>query len=88
MKLKSGYRGRGEKDFRYANIDDARKMSQGSTQYIEDQHGKWRNVKITSIKTWKTRPEIEVKWKYGMWEYGSTMFYEKSVAGAAFLIET
>lgn len=86
MKMKSGYRGGEEKTFRYMTIDDARRIPQNSTQYIEDQHGKRRRVKITSVKTWKTRPDVRVRWKYGMWEFGETMFYEKSVSGAALLV--
>lgn len=87
FRVKSGYRSGEEKQMRYANYADAKRMAQESKQYIEDKHGNWRRVKITSIKTWKTRPEIEVHWKYGMWEYGTTTFYEKSVSGPAILIE-
>ena len=36
-----------------------------------DQYGKIGEVKITSVKTWKTRPGYaDVHWKYGMYEYG------------------
>ena len=38
--------------------------------YILDRQGKIANVKITSVKTWKTRPnEIEVHCKFGLYEY-------------------
>ena len=38
--------------------------------YILDRAGKIANVKITSVKTWKTRPdEIEVHCKFGLYEY-------------------
>ena len=37
---------------------------------ILDRQGKIANVKITSVKTWKTRPdEIEVHCKFGLYEY-------------------
>jgi hypothetical protein len=41
----------------------------GSHAYILDRYGDIAQVKITSIKTWKTRPNIEVHCKYGMYEY-------------------
>jgi hypothetical protein len=41
----------------------------GSHAYILDSYGDIAQVKITSIKTWKTRPDIEVHCKYGMYEY-------------------
>lgn len=31
-------------------------------------------VKVTSVKTWKTRPEIRVRFKYGMYETGEMVF--------------
>ena len=38
---------------------------------ILDQHGKLARVLITSVRTWKTRPdEIEVRYKFGLYEYG------------------
>ncbi len=34
-----------------------------------------RNLRVTSVKTWKTRPkEVEVKWVYGVRDYGSYKF--------------
>ena len=37
---------------------------------ILDRQGKIANVKITSVKTWKTRPdELEVHCKFGLYEY-------------------
>jgi hypothetical protein len=30
-------------------------------------------VTITSVKTWKRRPDVEVHWKYGLYEYGVTL---------------
>jgi len=39
---------------------------------VLDRHCKVAEVKITSIKTWKTRPNIvEVHCKYGMYEFFS-----------------
>lgn len=46
------------------------KSLHGHALYL-DLQGNIAEVKITSIKTWKTRPEIEVHCKYGMYEYFS-----------------
>lgn len=37
--------------------------------HILDQNGNIAQVKITSVKTWKTRPDIEVNCKYGLYEF-------------------
>jgi hypothetical protein len=42
----------------------------GQTYYTPDDAGRMATVKITSVKTWKTRPDVEVHWKYGLYEYG------------------
>lgn len=36
---------------------------------ILDRNGKIANVKITSVKTWKTRPEFEVRCQFGLYEH-------------------
>ena len=42
----------------------------GGHCHILDRQGKIANVKITSVKTWKTRPnEIEIHCKFGLYEY-------------------
>lgn len=43
----------------------------GSHSYVLDTNGKIAEVKITSVKTWKTRPnELLIGWKFGLYEYG------------------
>lgn len=47
--------------------------------YILDRYGKIARVKITSVKTWKTRPnEIEVHCKFGLYEYFTLSIDEHS----------
>jgi hypothetical protein len=36
---------------------------------ILDRENHIANVKITSIKTWKRKPDVEVHYKYGPYEY-------------------
>lgn len=38
--------------------------------YMRDDAGRYAKVKVTGVDTWKTRPEIVVRWKYGLYEYG------------------
>lgn len=38
---------------------------------VLDRAGRIARVAITSVKTWKTRPEVEVHCKYGMYEFFS-----------------
>lgn len=42
----------------------------GGHTYILDRNNRIARVKITSIKTWKTRPtELEIHCKYGLYEF-------------------
>lgn len=36
---------------------------------ILDRNGKMAHVKVTSVKTWKRRPDVEIHCKYGLYEY-------------------
>ena len=47
-------------------LDQAKKLSVGSIIY--ESHN--RRLKITSIKTWKTRPnDVEIHCKFGLYRY-------------------
>jgi hypothetical protein len=37
--------------------------------HILDRVGKVARVKITSVKTWKRRPDVEVRCQYGLYEH-------------------
>lgn len=55
-------------NYELLSFDECKNL--GSHSFILDRAGKLAQVKITSIKTWKTRPiEIEVHCKYGMYEF-------------------
>lgn len=43
--------------------------------HATDQAGRIVDLKITSVKTWKTRPEAEIHWKYGLYEFGIETIY-------------
>lgn len=42
---------------------------------ILDRHGDVAEVHITTIKTWKTRPQIEIHCKFGLYEYFTVTVY-------------
>lgn len=46
-----------------------------------DRSGNARRIKITSIKTWKTRPDVEIHWKYGLYEFGITTLTPSGYTG-------
>jgi len=55
------------KEYRYLSNEECRNL-RGHAQIL-DRNGKVANVKITSVKTWKTRSDIEVKCQFGLYEY-------------------
>ncbi len=55
--------------FRMATEPEIRAMSHGSRQFFIANDGCARMVTITSVKTWKTRPDVSVGIKYGMYGY-------------------
>jgi hypothetical protein len=64
------------KVYRYLTLDECKRLS-NHCQVI-DKYGNIREVKITSVKTWKTRPDVLVGWKYGLYEYGSELLKRDS----------
>jgi hypothetical protein len=55
--------------WRLLTFNECRDLSGQALYYSEHTH-KVHRVKITSVKTWKTRDYIEVHWKYGLRDYG------------------
>lgn len=92
MLVKSGYsRDTREYNFTPFNLTNNRPLSCSNCKAI-DINGFLRDVKITSIKTWKTRSDIEIHWKYGLYEYGESLltsdgFTNGCTLGSAQLIE-
>jgi hypothetical protein len=53
--------------YRVLSFDECKALTGHS--YILDKHGHIARVKITSVKTWKTRPDVEIHCKFGMYEF-------------------
>ncbi len=73
--MKASYRGDRhafpvEHEVRYLSFEECSQIAQYSRVNVLDRYGRIAEVKITSIKRWKTHPEIEIRWKYGLYEYG------------------
>lgn len=56
-----------KKMYRYLTVEECKSLH-GHADYI-DRHGNIARVAITSVKTWKTRPDVEVRCKFGLYEY-------------------
>lgn len=78
--MQSGYARAKQSDvkvFRFMTYLDAKNLRTGSHIFVIDRNDQFRSVKITSIKTWKTRPfDIDVHYKYGLYVYGSVEYRE------------
>ena len=46
-----------------------------------DKNENLRRVRMTSVKTWKTRQDIRIGWKYGLYEYGYTTITDSGQEG-------
>jgi hypothetical protein len=53
--------------YRVLSFDECKALTGHS--YILDKHGHIARVNITSVKTWKTRPDVEIHCKFGMYEF-------------------
>jgi hypothetical protein len=60
-----------KKEYRFLTLEECKKLS--SHAEAMDQHGRIARVAITSIKTWKTRIDVLVGWKFGLYEYGKEL---------------
>lgn len=45
---------------------------------VLDRNGRVARVAITSVKTWKTRPDVRIGWKFGLYEYGNDLITSDS----------
>lgn len=59
------------KEYRFLTFDECKALSGHSL--VIDKNGKIASVAITSVKTWKTRQDIRIGWKFGLNEYGSEL---------------
>lgn len=59
------------KEYEFLTLEECKHLS-GHADVV-DKNGKIAHVRITSMKTWKTRPDVQVGWKYGMYEFGKEL---------------
>jgi hypothetical protein len=55
---------------RRINNEEIAALKSGSRICFISNNGMLRRAKVTSVKRWKTKPDIEVHAKYGMYEFG------------------
>jgi hypothetical protein len=60
-----------EVEYRYLTNEECRKLGDGWNNHVHilDKYCKIAQVKVTSVKTWKTHNDIEIHCKYGLYEY-------------------
>jgi hypothetical protein len=59
-------------DYVPLNQDDLKSL--GSHVYFISRFNDIRRAKVTTVKTWKRRADIEIHLKYGLYEYAVTTF--------------
>ena len=55
---------------RNLSYEEMKALSSNSQIMFISNNGEARRAKVTSVKRWKTRPDVEVHIKYGMYEFG------------------
>lgn len=60
------------KSYRFLTLEECKSLHGHSL--VIDRNGKIANVAITSIKTWKTRQDVQIGWKFGLYEFGKDTF--------------
>lgn len=75
MRVAKTYGG-GTRRFRLMTLSEARELPRGSRQWFKLSHlhaldGTARQLTVTSVKTWKTRSNVEVRVKYDLYEYAT-----------------
>ena len=85
---KSGYANRQkdpERTYPIMTSEQARKLYSGAHVSFLDRNDTVRTAKVTSVKTWKTRPDVEIHIKYGMYENAITTFTAAEASPIALL---
>lgn len=57
--------------YRFLTLEECKSLH-GRVDVL-DRNGQVCQVSITSVKTWKTRPDVRIGWKYGLYEYGQEL---------------
>lgn len=60
-------------EYQYLTQDECRALVKGGHVQALDKFGKLVTLRVTAIHTWKRRDDVEVHWKYGLYEYGVTV---------------
>lgn len=58
---------------KYLTFDECKALTNHVN--VLDRNGNIASVKVTTIKTWKRKPEIEIHCKYGLYEYFTETVY-------------
>jgi hypothetical protein len=75
--LHSDLKKKNPKQHNYAalTLEDYKALSTGDHVYFVTRHGTLAQAKVTSVKTWKTRPgDVDVNLKYGLRVYFCASF--------------
>jgi hypothetical protein len=59
------------KTYRFLTRDECKLLKE--KVLVRDQYGRIGQVKILSVQVWKTRPDVKVSWKYGLYDYGKEL---------------
>ena len=59
------------KEYEFLNLAECKNLRDSCL--IVDPQGKIANVRITSLKTWATRQDVQIGWKFGLYEYGKEL---------------
>ena len=65
------------KEYEFLTLSEL-KNNLSSHVLILDKNNRVARVLVTSIKTWKTRPDVKIGWKFGLYEYGSELITSDS----------
>jgi hypothetical protein len=81
------YSGRGktaackEVIYQRLTLDEVKALYQGQRVDFLSRQGTIKQVTITSIKTWKTRADVRIGLKYGLYEYSYTEYQVNKESG-------
>lgn len=64
------------KEYRFLTLEECKALSGHAS--VLDRNNRVARVKITSVKTWKTRPDVQIGWKFGMYEFGHELITRDS----------
>lgn len=68
---RSGYASRhteAKREYRFLTLEECKNLT-GRVPFL-DADDRVREMKITSVRTYKRRPDVVVRWKYGLYVYG------------------